>query len=354
MHTKKILYVVIAVVLSGLLFYMVLPFLDVVLFGILIYYLARPAYPLLVRILRSETIGALVSLFFLVLPLMLLFAYLVSIAFVEFESTFLPGTQAGIALNDEISILSEFSKTVSYEQLISLLIENQNMESMIIDAVSRGIIILLKIFLVFVIAYYLLKDGHKLRSWMSSPFLGESPETTEKFLNKVDLNLHSFFMGNILAAVITAVMGSILFIALDHFLMPPELSFGKYAILLGVVCGAANLIPNIGMSIVWIPLSIYFVIQAHASGILFDAWWIIILSVALIVVIVEWIPDMIVRPYVSGGNIHPGLMLLSYTFGAFAFGLTGLLLGPIIVILAVNLYQILPEVRKAGQSSGDS
>lgn len=346
MDKKKIPYAVIAAVSFGLLFYMLFPFLDVVLFGIFMYYIARPVYRSLTDIIGSDTISAVVSLLFLVLPLILLFAYIASIATIELQNTFLSGAQTSNAINEIITLLSEFSKTVSYEELISLAKENQNVGSMIIDAVSGSLTIIFKIFLALVIAYYLLKDGHRLRSWVSSSFFDDETKIIEKFFNGVDLNLHQLFIGNILAAVITAIVGSIVFIIIGYFLLPPELSPGKYAILLGVLCGAANLLPGIGMKIIWVPLSIYFVAQAYSSGILFDSWLSILLSVAIIVIFVDWIPDLLVRPYVSGGDMHMGLILLAYVIGPWVFGFCGILLGPIVVVLAVNLCRILPEVRK--------
>ena len=72
----------------------------------------------------------------------------------------------------------------------------------------------------------------------------------------------------------------------------------------------------------------------------------ILLSVAIIVIFVDWIPDLLVRPYVSGGDMHMGLILLAYVIGPWVFGFCGILLGPIVVVLAVNLCRILPEVRK--------
>ena len=346
MEKKKIPYAVIVLVSFGLLFYMIFPFLDVVLLGIFLYYIARPIYRSFARITKSETISAAVSLLFLVLPLILLFAYLASIASIELKSTLLSELPTSDAIKDMLTQLSEFSETLSYEEFVSLVREHENLGRGILNVFFESITVLFKIFLALTIAYYLLKDGQKLRSWITNSFFKESTKIAEKFFNNLDSNFHHLFIGNILAAVITAIVGSIVFLILDHYLLPPELSLGKYAIVLGILCGVANLIPGIGMKLVWVPLSIYFMFQAYTSGILFDAWWNILLSVFIIVIFVDWIPDLLVRPYISGRDTHTGLILFSYVFGPWVFGFAGLLLGPMIVVIAINIFKILPEVLK--------
>jgi len=345
MDKKKIPYIVIAMLAFGLFFYMLFPFLDVALFGIFIYYIARPIYRTLVRITKSETLSAMIALLFLILPMILLFTYLVSIAANEISDFLSSEINMGINLTDMFAQLGEFSVALGYEDLITLIKENTNVGKTLIDAASSSITILFKMFLALIVAYYLLTDGHKLRLWFTGTLFNNS-EIAKKFFKNIDTNFHHLFIGNILAAVITAIFGCIIFLLVDNFLLPPELSIGKYAIVLGILCGAASLIPGIGMKLVWVPLLIYFIIQAYLLNILFEVWWIIIIAIVIIVFFVDWVPDLLVRPYIAGKDTHTGLILFSYVLGPWVFGFKGLLLGPMIVVVVINLCRILPRIRE--------
>jgi len=116
--------------------------------------------------------------------------------------------------------------------------------------------------------------------------------------------------------------------------------------LLGILCGLGIFIPVIGMKLIWIPLAIYLVIQAYLNGILSIAWWFLLLYLVVVFVVVDFTPDILLRPHISGKHVHSGAMLLAYIFGIVVFGFLGLFLGPMILIIATNFIKIvLPELR---------
>jgi predicted PurR-regulated permease PerM len=57
---------------------------------------------------------------------------------------------------------------------------------------------------------------------------------------------------------------------------------------------------------------------------------------AVAVVVVDTIPDIVLRPYFSGKTTHVGLLMLAYIFGPVVFGFHGLFLAPIILVLALT------------------
>jgi hypothetical protein len=66
---------------------------------------------------------------------------------------------------------------------------------------------------------------------------------------------------------------------------------------------------------------------------------------AVSLVVVDTIPDLVLRPYVSGRNLHVGLVMLAYIFGPLLFGWYGIFLGPMILVLVVHFVRIvLPEL----------
>jgi hypothetical protein len=63
------------------------------------------------------------------------------------------------------------------------------------------------------------------------------------------------------------------------------------------------------------------------------------------VVIVDLLPDFVLRPYVSGRNLHIGLVMFAYILGPLLFGWYGIFLGPIILVLVFHFARVvLPEL----------
>ncbi|MFZ2070594.1 MAG: hypothetical protein WAV32_03110 [Halobacteriota archaeon] len=65
------------------------------------------------------------------------------------------------------------------------------------------------------------------------------------FLNEIANNI---FFGNILTAVLTALIGAVTF-RLLNLVAPPQLMI-PYAILLGILCGIGIFIPGIGVKLI--------------------------------------------------------------------------------------------------------
>ncbi|MBN2014357.1 MAG: AI-2E family transporter [Candidatus Altiarchaeota archaeon] len=217
------------------------------------------------------------------------------------------------------------------------------------NVVNLIVMFAFKLFLMFTIGFYLLKDGHQLREWFPKSALGGDTELFERFIESVDKDLQKIFFGNILVAVLTACIAIVLFHILNF--IAPGLSPGlkleiPYPFLLGLLCGIGIFVPGIGIKIVWVPLWMYLAIQAYLHNMLLGAGWFLLLFPVTVFLLVDLAPDLILRPIISSRRIHRGVLLLAYLFGYIAFGFMGLFLGPIIIVLATNFISIvLPEIR---------
>jgi predicted PurR-regulated permease PerM len=348
---SKLYWQILGLISIALLAYMIFPFLDVIIYGIFIYYVARPMYSNFVRRFKHERVGAFCSLFFIVLPIVLIGIYALGIAYIELSKILI---QVEFGHMDYVNeLFKNFKGIASNIKLedISTLISQGDTWGLILTLITRfsGIFskfigILFKLFLTFAIAYYLLKDGTKLRGWITDTFLGGTTELTKKFFDEVDSALHKIFFGNILMAVLIALIAAATF-SLLNLVAPPQLMI-PYPILLGILCGLGIFIPVIGEKLIWIPLAVYLVIQAYLNGILFMAWWFLLLFLVVVSVVVDFTPDIFLRPYISRKHVHVGAMLLAYIFGIAVFGFLGLFLAPTILIIATNFMKIvLPELR---------
>ena len=97
------------------------------------------------------------------------------------------------------------------------------------------------------------------------------------------------------------------------------------------------------MKIVYVPVAILLAVEAliHNPALI----WFPLVFAAVSLVIIDTIPDLILRPYVSGRDLHTGAVMIAYIIGPLLFGWYGLFLGPLILVLVVQFARILlPEL----------
>jgi predicted PurR-regulated permease PerM len=99
-------------------------------------------------------------------------------------------------------------------------------------------------------------------------------------------------------------------------------------IFFGVATALASLIPAVGTMLVWVPAGVYlFAIDQPGHAVIELIWG------GLMVV---GFSDYVIRPRMVGGEAMPALLVFIALFGGLeAFGLSGLILGPVLMALAV-------------------
>jgi hypothetical protein len=115
-----------------------------------------------------------------------------------------------------------------------------------------------------------------------------------------------------------------------------------YPTLLGLLTGAASLVPVIGIKLVWIPMLAWLAAVAFQAG---SGYWFVAVFGGVAAVVVDFVPDLVVRPYVSGRDLHLGLVMLAYVFGPLIWGWYGIFLGPMVLVPVVHFGRlVLPEL----------
>ncbi|NAT11036.1 hypothetical protein C4E22_05775 [ANME-1 cluster archaeon AG-394-G06] len=347
----KLGWLILGLISIALLVYMLFSFCDVIIYGIFVYYVARPVYRGFVKRYKYERVGAFCSLFFIALPLVIICIYALSTAYIEL-SRFLVHTDFGYTsyVNEIVKDVKEIASSINLADISHLITLGDNWSVFITQITSFSgtmspyFSIPLKLFLTFVIAYYLLKDGAKLMAWITDTFLGGKTELAKKFFDDADSALYQVYVGNILTAILTALVAVVTFYLLN-LVAPPQLLV-PYPILFGILCGIGIFIPIVGVKLIWIPLTIYLGVQAYLNGILLTSWWFILLFIVVMFLVVDSVPEYALRPYISKKHVHVGALLLAYIFGVTIFGFLGLFLGPMILIIATSFMKIvLPELR---------
>ncbi|WP_188878123.1 AI-2E family transporter [Halarchaeum nitratireducens] len=333
-----------AAVLAGVLAFVVYSFIGTFVFGVFVYYAVRPVYRRLRTRIRPPTLAAMVSLLVFAFPALLLLAYASAIglqelnsyiaahpdSFQQLESVVAPYVDVASVVRDPQSILSSSDTLAALEGAIKA---------------AQGYLgffgsVALHTFVMFTIAFYLLRDDGRLASWFHRRF-DDAEGVVHAYAKRVDTDFSNIFFGNILNAVITAIIGAISYSLLDY--VAPAGVGVPYPALLGVLTGIASLVPVVGIKLIYVPVTVLLAVRAATAGP--ETFWFPALYVAVSFVIVDVVPDLVLRPYVSGRNLHLGMVMLAYIFGPLLFGWYGIFLGPMLLVLIVHFVRlVLPEL----------
>ena len=337
-----------AALLVALLF-VVYSFVGTFVFGVFLYYATRPIYRRLNRHVSPPSLAAAVALFALALPALLIVAYALLIVFQEVDrltsqTTFDP-TEYGVdpalvarIADPEALLQVNLLEYVSFATIGSVT-DSLGSAADTLAFVGVG---LLHLFVMIAIAFYLLRDGDKLARWALSQF-ADDRGVLEAYAAAVHRDFNSIFFGNILNAILTGTIGVIAYSLLNVF-APPEVRVPA-APLVGLLAGVASLIPVVGMKLVYVPVALYMgaVALVGAPG----AMWFVVVFAVISFVVVDTIPDLVLRPYVSGRSLHVGAVMLAYTFGPLLFGWYGIFLTPMLLVLVVQFARIvLPQLMR--------
>jgi len=337
---------------AGLLF-VLHSFVGTFVFGVFIYYATRPIYGRLVGHLRGlrfgRSIAAAISIFALAMPALFLATYALLVAVRELDrltrdAAFDPTRVIGI----DPDLLNGIADPATLVELD--LTEYLTEES--VGAVLRGLgqatdtvaffgIGAVHLFVMIALAFYLLRDDTRLVR-KAKRTLGDEAGILDAYMERVDRDFHGIFFGNILNALLTGTIGIIAY-SLLNVIAPPGAKIPAAA-LVGALAGVASLIPVVGMKLVYVPVALYMAALALVGG-SGPALGFVVAFAAVSFVVVDTVPDLVLRPYVSGRSLHVGTLMIAYTFGPLLFGWYGIFLLPMLLVLGIHFADlVLPEL----------
>jgi len=343
MDRDRIGWWAVAAALAATVGFVVYSFVGTFVFGAFIYYATRPIYRRLKRVVRPRSLAAAVSLLLITLPAILLLAYTLAIGLQEFnrlvevygldvgqlEALLAPYLDVSAIVENPLSIVSdEFS--------VQDLLANLGEASKYLGFFGTAA---LHMFVMFLLAFYLLRDDYRLAAWFRRRF-SDTDGVMEAYAQRVDRDFSHIFFGNLLNAVLTGIIGALAYGVLN-FVSPAGLGI-PYPALLGLLTGVASLVPVVGIKLVYVPLTGYLLYGSVGTP---ELLWFPLVFAIVSFIVVDVIPDLVLRPYVSGRSLHLGLVMLSYIFGPLLFGWYGLFLGPMLLVLVVHFTAlVLPEL----------
>ena len=181
-----------------------------------------------------------------------------------------------------------------------------NWVSALISGTSQVIVAL--IIMPFML-FYLLRDGKGLRDYITQFLPNKLREPVGKVLSDVNQQLANYVRGQITVAVIVAIMFIIFFKIIGL----------RYAVALGVTAGILNLVPYLGSFLAMIPALVLGLIAGP----------VMLLKVIIVFIVEQTIEGRFVSPLILGSqlNIHPITILFVLLTSGSMFGIWGVLLG---------------------------
>ena len=159
------------------------------------------------------------------------------------------------------------------------------------------------------------------------------PHQTSKVIESLRSVSRSVFIGGLLIAVAQGTVGGI---GLAYVGVP--------GLFWGTMMGFTSLVPVVGTSLVWLPTSVYLFISGETT----HAIMIVVWSIAVVGSI-----DTILRPLLlrDSAPVPVVFLFISILGGVNAFGMLGILYGPMIIGLVVVMLTIYDEEYKGYLSS---
>ena len=322
---------------------MLQPFLDVLLWALVLVIIFHPVHKRILARTKSPSWSALLSSLLVILTILVPLS-LLTLAVVRELSALAQNLQANVDsfLNPNSplmgKILSWLGQFVDVNQLRSQQFISERLQSMsgVIAGRTLGFLggflgAVVQTFFVIFTMYYLFRDGERLRAALRYALPVEGPQASEIFQRASEVIGASVY-GVLVIAAIQGTIGGIAFWLLS---LPSALLWGVVMILL-------SMIPMAGAFIVWVPAAIYLAATGH---------WVKALILTLVGLFVIGTIDNFLRPKLVGEKtrLHELLIFFSVLGGLQVFGILGLVLGPVVVALTLTFLEVF---RKADNPPG--
>lgn len=187
--------------------------------------------------------------------------------------------------------------------------------------------------LVTLFLYFLLRYGKE----MVARLAGMTP-LDSRTAGNIQRTIHDSVIANVNGMVAVAAGQGVLLILGFWF------AGVRSPVLWGALGGLASIVPVVGAVLVWAPVAIGFLVMgAWWQGALVAFWGLVVVGSA----------DNVIRSVVVGAREkqHPMLVALAAIGGTFAFGLLGILLGPLMVSLSAALLGEIRQLVAAGKEA---
>jgi predicted PurR-regulated permease PerM len=190
-------------------------------------------------------------------------------------------------------------------------------------AISYTTSIVLGITIVPFWTFFLLRDLDLIRDSINRMLPSVIRDDLSSILRMLDHTIGGYLRGQIGLMIIIGVMQTIALTLLGL----------EYALLLGVLAGILEIVPNIGPTIAAIPAVLVALTQSPGLA----------LATAVVCILIQAAENSLIVPRVLGRSVglHPVVMMVMLVIGTEIAGLPGLVLAPILTAVLADVYRYL-------------
>lgn len=313
-------------------FYLVKDIFSVLIASLIISYFLYPLYLFYNSKIENKSVSSILTIFTSIIgffiPLVLL-SYFLILNMVKLVVKYKEYIQNPDVLN---SVFATFMERVTNSDVLSTIDFSQFVNKLVLfvlDISANFFSSIIKLAIYFVIAmfisYYVLIYNKEILRALNE-YLPLSLRKQNTIINNIAKNIKVLFRGYFLTGIIQTI------VALAGYLF-----FGAPNIfIITFLTMITSLIPYLGTPMIWVPVSIYMIITGNSFG-----------GIGLLIygTFVINLVDNFVRPYLMSDKdtISPPLVFIGFVGGMFAFGLLGIIIGPIIISITSILLKYLKE-----------
>lgn len=199
------------------------------------------------------------------------------------------------------------------------------------NALSNVVGIVVGFFVMLYLIYFFLKDGYRILGKIIEALpIGDEHEW--RMISRFGATARATIKGSVVVGLVQGTIGGIAFAVLGI----------SGPIFWGVIMVIASLIPTVGTALVWAPAALYLLATGAVGK-----------GIALVVVgvLVIGMVDNFLRPVLVGRESGvPDWIVLLVSFGGLAlFGLSGLVIGPVVAALFLTVWTQFSEEFNLGE-----
>jgi predicted PurR-regulated permease PerM len=321
--------------LTAVLLVILSPYLGWAIFGIFLYYVARPITRQVRQQGVSSTSAAALTVGLFIVPLVALLLALT--AYVVWQVATLEPT-------DIESVLEVLFPDIDLEELpaspdaIYALTDGFRTDPTVESAllwlsgfIGTFVSQLYNALLTILFVFFLLRDEQSIKDWVYENILEGRPNLIE-YIQTVDQGLKSIYFGYTLTLLAITVFAAIIYHTLN-LIAPSGLAI-PHPMLLAIATGLTSVIPLVGRNLLYGAVIVYLSALAFRSDptlLWFPGLFFLVMNLAF-----DNIIRIYVRPSLSGRLFPIGLVMFAYLLGPPIFGWYGIFLGPFVMVVVVQ------------------
>jgi predicted PurR-regulated permease PerM len=322
MNKKPYLLILIIVLLAYLLYILLKPLLTAILGSLILTFVFYRVFTFFNKKIKKPALASTLTLVLILLIIIIPSIILINSLAQESVSVY-----HSLRTQDVASVIANYLESNQLQEYIGSVINNALF--FIVNSTSDFILSLpqlaLTFFVIMFLTYYLLKESDVFLAYLKK-YIPIKESKKEIIFEKFKVLTSALIFGTILTAIIQGVLGGIGF-AIFGISSP---------ILWGFMMAIASIIPFVGTAIVWLPAGLIQLFQHdYVSGI----------GILIFGGLIVGTADNFIKPKLVGkrANIHPAIVLIGILGGLNLLGFIGLIIGPLILALAIELFKMRGE-----------